>query len=323
MDTTDAYETNFYQSDIFNISRERKIRSSMPSRHYHDAYEIFYLVSGKLSYFVGDKTYHLMSGMLLFINVNEIHKLVNSSGPVFERITLQFKRAFITDLLPKEGEFDVFSAFQADTNLLRLDGSDQSTVEGLFDRMVHESLSQPPGYAYYVTILLIELLIYLKRKADSSQHQHGACPQQIHPKIIAIINFINENYSRRITLDSISRQFYISPSYLCKMFKDSTGFTLIEYVNNVRIKEARLLLRDTDAKMGDIAERVGFESLTHFGRIFKELTGCSPLKYHHISVRTGPERELLHPPSHLRPEPDYAKKPPLTIVKEAAFFGSA
>ncbi|WP_374016495.1 hypothetical protein ABU162_19800 [Paenibacillus thiaminolyticus] len=77
--------------------------------------------------------------------------------------------------------------------------------------MVPESLRQPPGYAYYVNILLIELLIYLKRKADSSQHQHGACPQQIHPKIIVIVNFINENYSRRITLDSISRQFIAVP----------------------------------------------------------------------------------------------------------------
>lgn len=282
LDTTDATETNFYESDIFDISRERKIRSSMPSRHYHDAFEIFYLVSGELSYFVGDKTYHLVSGMLLFINVNEIHKLVNSSGAAFERITLQFKREFIADLLPKEGNFDVFSTFQSDTHLLRLDGSEQSTVEGLFDRMVHESLRQPPGYAYYVKILLIELLIYLKRKADSSQHQHAACPQQVHPKSIAIVNFINENYSQRITLDSISRQFYISPSYFCKMFKDSTGFTLVEYVNNVRIKEARLLLRNTDAKMGDIAERVGFESLTHFGRIFKELTGYTPLKYRHM-----------------------------------------
>lgn len=279
LETTDAYETNFYESDIFDISRERKVRSSMPSRHYHDAYEIFYLVSGELSYFVGDKTYYLVSGMLLFINVNEIHKLVNSSGAVFERITLQFKREFIADLLPKEGEFDVFSSFQADTHLLRLDGSEQSTVEGLFDWMLHESLRQPPGYAYYVKILLIELLIYLKRKADSGQDQLAACPQQVHPKIIAIVNFINENYNRRITLDSISRQFYISPSYFCKIFKDGTGFTLIEYVNNVRIKEARLLLRDTDAKMGEIAERAGFESLTHFGRIFKELTGCTPLKY--------------------------------------------
>lgn len=282
MDMTDAKETNFYESDIFDISRERKVRSSMPSRHYHDAYEIFYLVSGDLSYFVGDKTYHLVSGMLLFINVNEIHKLVNLSGAVFERITLQFKRELIADLLPKEGEFDVFSAFQADTHLLRLDGSEQSTVEELFDRMVHESLRQPPGHAYYIKILLIELLIYLKRKADSSQNQLAGCPQQVHPKIIAIVNFINGNYSQRITLDSISRQFYISPSYLCKMFKDSTGFTLIEYVNNVRIKEARLLLRNTDAKMGEIAERAGFESLTHFGRIFKELTGCTPLKYRHM-----------------------------------------
>ncbi|WP_374020937.1 helix-turn-helix domain-containing protein [Paenibacillus thiaminolyticus] len=45
---------------------------------------------------------------------------------------------------------------------------------------------------------------------------------------------------------------------------------------------SRLLLRDTDAKMGDTAERVGFESLIHFGRIFKELTGCPPLKYRHM-----------------------------------------
>jgi YesN/AraC family two-component response regulator len=84
---------------------------------------------------------------------------------------------------------------------------------------------------------------------------------------------------QRITLADISKEFYISQFYFSKIFKEATGFTFVEYLNSVRIKEAQRLLVSTNDKVIRISYNVGFGSIAHFGRMFKAITGYSPLQY--------------------------------------------
>jgi AraC-like DNA-binding protein len=71
----------------------------------------------------------------------------------------------------------------------------------------------------------------------------------------------------------------MSPYYFCRVFKKATGFTLIEYVNAVRVSQACRLLRETDSSITVIAGQCGFDSDTHFGRVFKGIMHVSPSKY--------------------------------------------
>ncbi|MFC5701884.1 helix-turn-helix domain-containing protein [Cohnella faecalis] len=273
-------ETNFYEAQNFDISREKKYQSSMPTQHYHNGFEIFYLVAGDVCYFINDKAYQVVGGVMLLIDVDEIHKLVNFSGDTFERITLVFKREFIEGIFPGNHSFDVLSCFLKDRHMLTFSGYEQSFIEKLFDKMISEFTKQPPGYEFYLKTLLFELLIFIYRHLESSQTKAYSEENNIvNRKIFDIVDFLNRNYDKQHTIRDISSRFFISPSYFCKSFRDSTGFTFTEYLNNVRIKEARVLLTQTGMKVADVAEKVGFENLTHFGRVFKEITGLSPLKY--------------------------------------------
>ncbi|MEI0737941.1 hypothetical protein VQ056_16810 [Paenibacillus sp. JTLBN-2024] len=74
-------------------------------------YEIFYLVSGDICYFIGDRAYQAVSGALFVIDMNEIHKLVNAGGASFERVTLEFKKEFLDDLFAGGMPVDVMSVF--------------------------------------------------------------------------------------------------------------------------------------------------------------------------------------------------------------------
>ncbi|MDQ0091534.1 AraC-like DNA-binding protein [Paenibacillus anaericanus] len=272
-------ESDFYEAALFHIDRERKRHSSMPSRHYHNGYEIFYLVSGDICYFIDDKAYQVVGGVLVIINMNVIHKLVNSSGDSFERITLEFKKEFLEGIFPDNQFIDVLSSFAKGLPLINLSGQDQGFIEKRFDKMIHEYSQKPPGYEFYLKMLLFELLLFIYRKMDSIPDPPLSEVNLVHKKIFEIVDYLNRHYDEQHTIQQISQKFYISPSYFCKTFKENTGFTFTEYLNNVRIKEACTLLTRGNVKVAAIAESVGFESLTHFGRIFKEITGMAPLKY--------------------------------------------
>lgn len=272
-------EINFYESLPFYISREKKIHSSMPSTHYHDAYEILYLISGEIYYYIEDRTYQIVSGVLLFINMNDLHKLVNLNGTTYERVTLVFKKGFLSNFLVDHEGFNLFSYFHSKSNAIKLGGYDQTFIEHLFNKMIQEEANQLPGYDYYQKILLMELLVFLKRKVDMGLNHSLIESNRANKKISRVLEFINSNYDKRITLDDLSQSFSISPSHLSRTFKEVTGFTCIEYLNNIRMKEARSLLKNSQLSVSEIADRVGFENLTHFGRVFKGTIGSSPLKY--------------------------------------------
>jgi len=272
-------ESDFYEAALFHIDREKKLHSSMPSTHYHNGYEIFYLVSGDTCYFIDDKAYQVVGGMLLIINMNDIHKLVNSSGKTFERITLEFKKEFIDCIFPNNQSIDLLSSFAKGLPMIKLSGQEQIFIEQRFDIMINEYTQKPPGYEFYLKTLLFELLLFIYRKKDSNSRPAFTEANLINKKIFEIVDYLNLHFDEQHTIQQISKKFYISPSYFCKTFRENTGFTFTEYLNNVRIKEARVLLTQRVDKVAAIAEQVGFESLTHFGRIFKEITGLSPLKY--------------------------------------------
>lgn len=98
------------------------------------------------------------------------------------------------------------------------------------------------------------------------------------PDIVAIQQYIEENYMKRITLEALSRQFFISSSYLCELFRKTTGTTLISYVMMTRMERAIALMREP-LSLYAIAEQVGYANYGYFARLFKQFHGISPEQY--------------------------------------------
>lgn len=121
-------------------------------------------------------------------------------------------------------------------------------------------------------MLLIELLIFCNRLDFKNSKSYLQELNPIYNTVHKIIRYIRNNYHEKLTLSSIAKQFYISPYYLSRMFKQITGLTLIEYINNTRVKAAQKLLLETNNSISEIAAQVGYESHTHFGRMFKKLS---------------------------------------------------
>ncbi|MDO4275195.1 MAG: response regulator [Eubacteriales bacterium] len=93
------------------------------------------------------------------------------------------------------------------------------------------------------------------------------------------IAYIEKNYSKKITLRSISDALYISPNYLCRLFKQHTGKNLMEYVTNYRMDMAKSFLKDVHYKVSQVAELAGYHDTRYFSSSFKKYTGMTPLEY--------------------------------------------
>lgn len=94
-----------------------------------------------------------------------------------------------------------------------------------------------------------------------------------------IISYISEHYAEDITLDQIAQYVELSRTYVSGLFKKELGVNLTNYIANYRIEKAKELLRDTNLKSYEVAERVGFLDESYFSRSFKKVTGQSPNAY--------------------------------------------
>jgi YesN/AraC family two-component response regulator len=198
--------------------------------------------------------------------------------PDHERILIKFKENFIAT---ENNSIRVVlnRLFAQDKYLLRPASNDRSVIESSLFNMLNETRTKQQGYEVMLQSLLMKLLVYANRAMDTNWVEHYEHPGHMNRKVSDIIKYINEHYAEPVTLTGISERFLISRYHLSRVFKESIGFTFIEYLNDVRIKEAQRLLRETNHKVINIAETVGFESVAHFGRVFKSVSGSSPLTY--------------------------------------------
>jgi AraC-like DNA-binding protein len=92
-------------------------------------------------------------------------------------------------------------------------------------------------------------------------------------------SYIHEHQGERLSLGLVAKASHASTFYFCKLFKRSTGLNFTDYVAGLRIEKAKNLLLNPDCLISEIAFEIGFQSLTHFNRVFKRVTGVSPSKY--------------------------------------------
>jgi len=105
------------------------------------------------------------------------------------------------------------------------------------------------------------------------------------PLIKKIVKYINEHYMEAITLKTIAEVTYFSPSYCENRFKKDMGKSIINYLIDVRIAEARNMLSETALSLPAVAEKVGFEDYNYFSRIFKKRVGYTPRQYRRLFER--------------------------------------
>jgi YesN/AraC family two-component response regulator len=265
----------------------------MLHNHFHDFLEIYYLREGQRYYFIKNNTYLVMPGDLIIIRENLLHKTFAAGIREYERYLINIDRQFMMENLEQFNTSGLFEAFDSDIFVIKKASAE---IEMILKKMHDEELGLRQDHEARLRLfsLTLDLLFEIKKLSQErffrqdavthvSQAKSLTCSaansNQVSRHILEITEYINENYDQDLTLSLIAQKFNLSRYYLCKLFSRTTGFSLTEYLHNVRIKEAKLLLANSNLRISEIAERTGYNDVTYFCRVFKKLMGMSPVKY--------------------------------------------
>lgn len=267
------------------ISMEHMVRDTrfdMRVKHFHSQYEIFYILEGERLFFFDNREYLAKPGDLILVNSNLIHMTRSLPGTDrgHNRIILYITKEKISAFDSLYPALQLTSFFNNFYGLYHLDEEQKCLFLNLYHHFRHMFAKKERNYKLGIEL---ETVSYLFKLMSYVQSQEQALPHfSDNPKYqtaYAVADYLSEHCEQPVSLEELSARFFLSKSYICRIFKEITGYNIKEYANIHRIKKAKRLLEETDKSISDIAHMLGFESLTYFERVFKTYATIPPLKY--------------------------------------------
>lgn len=262
------YCNNRLSGGVLNYSN--KINKTL---QYH---ELIFITGGKGHIIFPHKRYEVKDGVLLYLCPNVQYSVNIDVEDPFCFLVVHFSYvnvAFNSD------KWDITE----DTKTLPLDTvqvlKDYYQVNNIFKKLVKDWTLKLPGYEFITKTLFQQLLIEIyKSKKRNSQNYSTSL------KVERIIEYMRTNINNRLILKDLSELVQLSSSYLSRVFKETTGYSVIEFFNKIKVDEAKELIIEGDKKVKEVAQILGFTDEFYFSRIFKKIEGISPSEFYHKNV---------------------------------------
>lgn len=262
-----------------NIAFNRLPLSEALDFHFHESYEIYLCLTDKMTYLVNTQAYNLSIGDLLVFNSNDIHKSLPPSQGPYARNIVQFTPEYIESLsTPQTDLLECFHNHSATFNhRIHLDEKNLQAFNQLLEE-AKESLNLTNyGSDLVNKMYLAKILLFINNAFHSNESYTPHATPYPHG-INELIVYLHTHFNDHISLDHLAKQFGLNKNQLNKNFKESTGYTINQYLIHYRILIAKRYLKQ-DETVSITAEKVGFNNLSHFIRTFHSIVGLSPKQY--------------------------------------------
>lgn len=246
--------------------------------HIHDCYEIFYSISGGKQFLINNKFYDIKPGDLFVINQFESHYLSQIDQTVLERIVLSVHPDYVKALSTPQTNLDICFTERPKqfSHRISLTKEQQKRYMYFINKITSNS-----GYgndiieksAFMELLVLLNSFYYI-----STQKESTISTYTYNHQVEEMISFINQHIQEPITIEILAKHFYLSDSYICRMFKSATGTTINKYMIARRISIAKSLLA-SGLNVNDVCEQCGFRDYSNFLKAFTRAVGISPKKY--------------------------------------------
>lgn len=238
-----------------------KDKALSPLVHLHKELEIIYVKNGKSVAYADKNSYLLNTGDIFISFPNQVHYYKTMQRGeylvlIFSPDILYGLSAEISKSIPDKNYFS---------------SSENAEIKDFFDRLYFaDGEYKNIAVNGYLNVIMSLILPKLKLKTVDTENNSA---------FYNIIDFCTHNFKEELTLDLVAEKLHLSKYYISHLINKKLKQNFNEYINNLRIAEACNLLRETDIKIADISEEVGFGTIRSFNRAFKLVMSISPAEY--------------------------------------------
>ena len=270
----------FYLSDCLELEYES---------HYHDFHKIMIFLQGDVEYTIEGKSYLLEPNDIVIVNRNEIHKLKIDQSKPYERIIFYIDPGFLEKYITNEYNLMecMEKAKNEHLNVIRISNFRQGRISKTVsemkcsldsDRAIRDPECRKHTFAQplYLQILFLEFMVLLNREV-LEEHTEYVITDICNEKVLEIMNYINHNLQQDLSIETLSKKFFMSKYHMMRVFKQETGYTIGNYITNKRLFLAREQIQQGSSVM-DACFECGFKDHSTFSRAYKKVFLEAPVK---------------------------------------------
>lgn len=244
--------------------------------HFHNCYELYYLLNGSVNYLIGNEIFSINPFDLVWIPKNVLHKTRPDKVESFKRLLVYIDPKIIEEFSKEDPNLNkLFS----NTNVIRFSQNHNNKWKEILETIANEynkvDAKNMLLIKSYLGILFVEASQLLEENELSNISEESDIPE----KLNGIIRYINTNYFNDITLETLSQEFYFHPVYISTLIKKHLGITFSEYLNKIRIQKSIRILKNSKYSITEVATICGFNSSNHYCKMFKAYMKTSPLQF--------------------------------------------
>lgn len=278
------YEKDLSENKIdFFITQQRFIGFiDLSEEHCHNYYEFFYTKNGNRLLYTNHIPFKLNSDLFVLLPPGQFHKTISVDNNNQELIFGGFKVDFFDNLIPGKTTAELLENYPLTGNI-KSNCKDylRFTLDLLNDIfLLQESAEKTAQFKSALFNVMFNCIMYDKSDSNSLYTKENKLNIKI--RYLQMADYIKKNFEKQITLDILENEFNISKYEISRNFKKHMGTSFIDYLNTIRVEQAKSLITNCDKNLTDIAFSVGFESLTHFERTFKKITQLNPSQFSSI-----------------------------------------
>lgn len=243
--------------------------------HKHRTYEIYLFLQGVARFYIEGKYYEMTPNDIIIMNYNELHVVqVNKAYP-YERMVMQLSDNIVAPFADRH--IDFFSPMN--DRPLGIGNLIPSSIVKQYhlDDFIHHifKLAQEGGQENDVITqcVVVELLASIK-KATTQTPVVGPA-EKAAPKVNALLEYINENLEKALNLDALAAKFFMSKYHMCHIFKETTGFSINQYISMKRVIFAHSLIA-AGCSTTNACFQSGFNDYSTFYKAYRKFMQCSP-----------------------------------------------
>lgn len=245
--------------------------------HSHNRMEIMYVLSGRCTIKTGEKELNLKKNEFILLDAAVPHGLLVEEGATCRIMNIEFSMGRKNGSLSLRAAVEKYPPLkrflsEARPYLVFIDSED---VHSMLRRLINCLDGTEEGLQFEIGLLQIQLLLAIARMYDEGSGIGRS--SQIYVR--RAMQFMSQNYYREIGMKDISAHTGVAEGHLSRMFKKSTGETVIDHLTKLRIRKAKMLLGKTELPIIDISGYVGVASRQYFNQLFKKHTGITPGQY--------------------------------------------